>query len=211
MLQTLMAGGWIMALIGLLSLAALTIAIERAIALRRSRVAAGPVLRLMDEYGPRTDPEKAIALCRRHSGPMARVAEECIQARRLAAPQITEIMHATGRAQISALERGMTILEIVAQVSPLLGLLGTVLGMITVFDAVTAEGIGNAQVLSAGIKQALITTVGGLTVAIPSLAAYSVLMKRVDDYATELHERATAFIVKLTAGTEARKHASDRT
>lgn len=207
MFETLAAGGWIMALIGLLSLAGLTIAIERTAALRRPKVIAAPVMRLIDEYGPRTDPNQALALCKRHKGPLARIAEECIQARHLAQPQTTEIMHATGRTQLTSLERGMTILEIIAQVSPLLGLLGTVLGMIDVFDAITAEGVGNAQVLSLGIKKALVTTVGGLVVAIPALAAYSVLMKRIDDYGTELHERATAFIVRLVASERQRKEA----
>lgn len=210
MFETLAAGGWIMGLIGLLSLAMVTIAIERAVALRRPKVIAAPVVRLIDEYGPRTDPNQALTLCQRHKGPLARITGECIHARHLAQPQITEIMHATGRAQLTGLERGMTVLEIIAQVSPLLGLLGTVLGMIDVFDAITAEGVGNAQVLSLGIKKALVTTVGGLTVAIPALAAYSVLMKRIDDYGTELHERATTFIVRLTAAERERRAAQGK-
>jgi biopolymer transport protein ExbB len=91
-------------------------------------------------------------------------------------------------------------LEIVAATSPLLGLLGTVLGMVTVFNAINAEGLGNAQVLSGGISEALITTVTGLIVAIPALAFYSYFSKRVESLANELHEIGTLFIARLVDG-----------
>jgi biopolymer transport protein ExbB len=95
------------------------------------------------------------------------------------------------------LERGLTMLEIIANVSPLIGLLGTVLGMVTVFDAVTAQGLGNPQILAAGISQALITTIAGLCVAIPALAFHGIYSKRVDELSIEMQERATAFLAKL--------------
>jgi len=106
-------------------------------------------------------------------------------------------MRTAGRTQVDRLERGLTVLEIVAAVSPLIGLLGTVLGMVAVFNAITAEGLGNPQILSAGISQALVTTVAGLTVAIPALAFHSLLTKRVDMYAVEMQDRATTFIFKM--------------
>ena len=78
-----------------------------------------------------------------------------------------ETLNAVGRREVERMERGLLVLEIVAGVAPMLGLLGTVLGMVTVFDAVTAQGLGDAQVLSEGISEALITTITGLTIAIP--------------------------------------------
>jgi biopolymer transport protein ExbB len=199
MFHTLAQGGWVMVLIGVSSLAGLTIVIERFVALRRRRVVDPRMLQLAEEYNERTLPESALKACRQSDTPFSRVLEETIKVRHLHHDQVVEAMHATGRTQVGQLERGLTLLEVVANVSPLLGLLGTVLGMITVFDAITVEGIGNARVLSGGISQALVTTVAGLCVAIPASAFHSVLARRVDDYATEMQERATGFIVKLLA------------
>ncbi len=69
--------------------------------------------------------------------------------------------------------------------------------MVEVFNAITAAGLGDPQVLSAGISKALVTTIGGLCVAIPALAFYSLFSKRVDDLAAEMQDRATAFLLKL--------------
>ena len=95
------------------------------------------------------------------------------------------------------LDRGLIVLEIVAGISPLIGLLGTVLGMVTVFDAIAVQGLGNAQVLSEGISKALVTTVGGLCVAIPALAFHSIFSRRVESLAVEMHDLATGFLSKL--------------
>jgi biopolymer transport protein ExbB len=101
---------------------------------------------------------------------------------------------------VGQLERGLTVLEMVAGVSPLIGLLGTVLGMVTMFSAITAQGTSNPQVVSGGISEALITTVGGLAVAIPAVAAHALLSRRVEQYAIEMQERATSFLVLLQRG-----------
>ncbi len=181
------------------SLAALTIIIERSFALRRFVVIDPHITRLMDQYEGEGHADAAILACRRSNGPFARIIEEVLRARRLDHSQVLETMHSTGRSQLGTLERGLTILEIVAGISPLIGLLGTVLGMVTVFDAITIEGIGNPQVLSDGISKALITTVAGLVVAIPALAMHSWFSRRVEDLAAEMQDRATGFIFKLHA------------
>ncbi len=199
MLRTLLQGGIMMVPIGICSLVGLTIIIERLIALRRRLVFDEQVMRLVDGFSDKTSPEMALGICRRGHGAFARLIEECLQVRHLEHDQIIETMHASGRTQVASLERGLNILEIIAGVAPLLGLLGTVLGMIRVFNAITARGIGNPQVLSSGIAEALITTVAGLCVAIPAVAFHSWLARRVDDYATEMQERATGFIVRLMA------------
>jgi biopolymer transport protein ExbB len=183
--------------LGVCSLLGLAIIIERTVALRRSAIIDPGVLRLMDQYTGSTSDEEAVVACRKARGPFARIIEEIIKSRHLDHTQIIEGMHATGRNQMSTLERGLTLLEIIAGVSPLLGLLGTVLGMITVFNAITAQGLGNPQVLSEGIAKALVTTVTGLCVAIPALAGHSWFSRRADDLASEMQERATAFIAKL--------------
>jgi len=193
----LVQGGWIMLPLLVCSLAAATIIIERCLALRRAAVFDPRALRIVDEYVGERSAEQAIAACRRAEGPFARMVEEILKTRHLDHAHALETMYATGRTQVGVLERGLTVLEIVANVSPLLGLLGTVLGMVTVFNAITAKGIGNPQVLSDGISKALITTVAGLCVAIPALAFHSWLSKRVDDFAAEMQDRATSFIGRI--------------
>lgn len=199
MFQTLAQGGLIMIPIGICSLLGLTVIIERFIALRRARVIPESIIDLTERYSADTSIEKAVQRCDRERGAFARIIRECITARRLEHAQVIETMHATGRTQVGRLERGLIVLEIVANITPLLGLLGTVLGMITVFNAITVQGVGNPQVLSDGISKALITTVAGLSVAIPAVACHSWLSRRIDDYATEMQERATVFIVRLLA------------
>ncbi len=91
----------------------------------------------------------------------------------------------------------MILLEIIAAITPLLGLLGTVWGMMEVFNVISAEGLGDAQQLSHGISRALITTIAGLCVAMPALAFHGMLMRRVNTLATEMQERAIALILRV--------------
>jgi biopolymer transport protein ExbB len=196
-LELLQQGGWPMIPLAILSVVGVTIVIERALALRRRSVIAPGIVRLAQSFESEAAAESAIIACQRANGAFARIVEQVIRDRHLEHAQALERMRAVGRTQLGRLERGLTLLEIVAAVSPLIGLLGTVLGMVTIFNAITAQGLGNPQVLSDGISKALITTVAGLSVAIPALAFHSLLSKRVDELATEMQDYATAFIIRL--------------
>ena len=195
--ELIAVGGWPMIVLGVCSVAGLTIAIERAAALRRGAVLDAGVVSATENYGGAAQAEQTLAACQRGKGAFARIIEELVRKRSLDHAQAIETMRAVGRTQVGRLERGLAVLEIVAGISPLIGLLGTVLGMVTVFNAITAEGLGNPQVLSDGISKALITTVGGLSVAIPALAAHAMLSRRVEELAIEMQDRATAFLVLL--------------
>ena len=92
------------------------------------------------------------------------------------------------------LERYLTSLGIIASISPLLGLLGTVVGMIQVFSALMLDGSGHPEALAGGISEALITTAAGLTVAIPSLMLHRFFLRRVDDLVVELERQATHLV-----------------
>jgi len=197
MLGMLKQGGWPMIPLGLCSLIGLTIILERIVALRRRAVIDPEVEHLVEQYHDGISPDEAILRCKRAHGPFARIIEEIIRARKYDHVHVLETMHAVGRQQIGTLERGLTVLEIIAGISPLIGLLGTVLGMVTVFNAITLHGLGRPEILSDGISKALVTTVAGLCVAIPALAAHSWLSRRVDDLATEMQNRATGFIAKI--------------
>lgn len=195
--ELLQQGGWPMLPLAVCSFVALTIILERAYALRRDRVIESRIIRALDDYKSETSAEKLIIVCQRSRSAFARIIEEVLKARNLEHAQSIEIMHAVGRTQVGRLERGLTIVEIIAGISPLIGLLGTVLGMVTVFNAITSEGLGNPQVLADGISKALVTTVAGLCVAIPALAFHGIFSKRVEELATEMQDRATSFIIKL--------------
>lgn len=198
-LGLLKQGGIVMFPIALCSLIAVTIVVERSLALRRGRVIQPAVLRILDSYQSEDEAAHALALCQRNGGAFARIIEEILAHRRLGHAQSVESMRAVGRSQVGRLERGLTVLEIVAAISPLLGLMGTVLGMVTIFEAITESGLGNPRVLADGIGKALITTIAGLAVAIPALAFHSILARRVEELAVEMQDRATRFLVKVQA------------
>lgn len=193
----LQQGGWPMIPLGLFSLAALTIIIERTFALRRAKVFPARVLEVLDVYHGETSAETAIQVCQRSRGALARIIEAAIGTRHLDYHRAIESVNSAGRREVGFLERGLLILQVVAEISPLMGLLGTVLGMVSVFDAITAGGIGDPQVLADGISKALITTVTGLCVAIPALAFHSFFSRRVETFATEMQDVATGFVTRL--------------
>ena len=181
------------------SLAAVTIIIERLVALRRGRVLQAGVVDALRSYAGEDSVKPTLDVCVQSGGAFARIIEELLNARHLDHVHVIETVHVTGRREVGRLERGLIVLEIIAGISPLIGLLGTVLGMVTVFDAITAEGIGDPQVLSDGISKALITTVAGLCVAIPSLAFHSYLSNLVESMAIEMEELATGFSARMRA------------
>jgi biopolymer transport protein ExbB len=192
-------GGWPMVPLGLCSVIALAIIIERAIALRHARVLEGRVLEGIAGYRGAEDASAVLVLCQRTGGPLARVIGDVLRNRKLPYAQALDKMHAIGRIQVARLERGLTVLEIIASVSPLMGLLGTVLGMLTVFETITQQGLGDPMLLAGGIREALVTTIAGLCVGIPALGFHSYYTKRVDQLAGEIQDHATNFILRLQA------------
>ncbi|MEL6215646.1 MAG: MotA/TolQ/ExbB proton channel family protein, partial [Pseudomonadota bacterium] len=105
-----------------------------------------------------------------------------------------ESIEDTGRHVVHELERYIDTLGTIAAVSPLLGLLGTVVGMVEVFTEITAAGVGNPAVLAGGISQALITTAAGLTVAIPSLVGFRYVRNKVDALVVQMEKEALKLI-----------------
>lgn len=98
------------------------------------------------------------------------------------------------------MERYLTSLGVIASISPLLGLLGTVVGMIKVFTALMLEGAGNANVLAGGISQALITTAAGLSVAIPALMFHRFFLRRVDELMVTMEQEAGKLVEIMQGG-----------
>jgi biopolymer transport protein ExbB len=109
-----------------------------------------------------------------------------------------------GRQELHRMERGLVVLETIATASPLLGLLGTGFGMIEVFQVVAAQGTGQAQLLSAGISEALISTVTGLSIAVPMLVMYNFFARKVEDLSVAIESQAVRLLNRL-----APSHADD--
>ena len=178
------------------SVVAAAIVIERAWTLRRRRVVPeGLVQRVAARLG-----EGAAALAELDGrSPLAQV----IAAGAGSAGRGREHMQAAMQEAVDRanhdLQRYLTTLGIIASVTPLLGLLGTVVGMIEVFSALMLAGAGNAQALAGGIAEALITTAAGLSVAIPALMFHRYFLRRVDDLALEMEQEA-ARLADLVCG-----------
>ena len=191
-------GGYTMAPLLLCSVLALIVIIERSFALRRRHVIAEPVLVAVDRIKGTPDAERALTVCGKLRGHFANIICHAIRNRHLSKRENAEELEFVGRQEASHLERGLVILEIVAGVAPLLGLLGTVLGMVQIFGVISEEGlVGQTPSLSEGISKALITTVAGLIVAIPSLVCHSYFSRKVDELVLEMEQHCHDLLGRL--------------
>jgi biopolymer transport protein ExbB len=164
--------------LGLLSVVAVAIILERLWVLRRTNyLEQGTVNALSGLLGGR-DYKAAVDYCHRHPGPFTELVSTMVENRYAPYDELKEILQDTGRRQLLGLQRGLPALATIVGGAPLLGLLGTVLGMIAIFKAVATGGTGITEQLATGISQALITTATGLIIAIPALFTHSFLEAR---------------------------------
>jgi biopolymer transport protein ExbB len=177
----LKAGGITMIPPGLCSILTLALIIEKAYTLRARRVIAPEIVGLIENMDGAEDIVASIAVCDRADTPFARVIKTGLVNYRLPRSENIEMVQAAARHEVGSLERGLLMLEIITGISPLLGLLGTVLGIFHIFNVLVVSGVGETSRLSAGISDALITTIAGLFIAIPALVGHSYYSKRVED------------------------------
>ncbi len=190
-------GGVIMVPILLCSLLAFAITVERLWNLRRKRVLRYDVLNLIEELLREQKIPEATTLCKRHESTMTRVLLVALLNYDRPKAEIKEMIEDQGRQEVPYLERYLTTLGTIASISPFLGLLGTVVGLLKVFQAIAqVGGMTNASVLSEGIHNALITTVGGLCVAIPSLITYNYFARRAEELILEV-ERVSLRLLNI--------------
>ncbi|MCP5328756.1 MAG: MotA/TolQ/ExbB proton channel family protein [Steroidobacteraceae bacterium] len=190
MWEIVRAGGPLMWPIILCSVVALGIMVERMWTLQTSRVMPPGLLQKiwqLVESGQVTD--KVVAALEQNS-PLGRVLAAGLASRHRPRAVMMERLQDTGRHVVHELERFLNTLGTIAAVSPLLGLLGTVTGIIKAFNAITVGAMGDPRALSGGISEALITTAAGLLVAIPALIAYRYLRGRVDRIVIEMEKSA---------------------
>jgi len=192
------SGGPVVVVIGLASVLALTVFIARLIALRRSAILPRALPIQVRDLVLREETAEAMTLCRTNESPLARLLLAALRQAGRRREVVKEVVEEVGRHEAQLLHRGLGILELVAIVSPLMGLLGTVWGMIDVFRAIEVHGVGNAGALAGGIGTALYTTFAGLLVAIPVRIAHSWLLGKVDGLVMDMEETALS-VVDLVA------------
>ncbi|MFO7764821.1 MAG: MotA/TolQ/ExbB proton channel family protein [Pelovirga sp.] len=143
--------------------------------------------------------DAALDLCSRGKTPLARILQVVLKNRGASRSHLKSLAEEVGEREAVSLQRYLGLLATIANVSPLLGLLGTVLGMINAFNVIAAEGVGTPATLGGGISEALITTAAGLSVAVPMLLVHRYLSARADRLTLELEE-ATMNIVDQVEG-----------
>ena len=191
----LVAGGPVMIPIGICSVLALALMVERFVSLRRDRIIPRTFMEgLKDAFAGAGDLEDALAYCERQASALSNIFKAGL--RRL--PQGSEAMEKAiedaGGKEVNKMKRSLRPLSVIATVSPLLGLLGTVYGMISAFQSASAQGVNKADTLAVGIYEALVTTAAGLTLAIPVLIVYQILSTRVDGLVDHMDDQAIEFL-----------------
>ena len=187
-------------LLALTSLVGVTFIVERAWALRWSKVAPRKIAEALDRCDTPGDVEALRAVCQQKPSPLGRlILMACNQLEWPKADNV-EALQTAARHEIVLLERGLVVLEIIVGIAPLLGLVGTIAGMMTVFSDVGQTGLTDAGKLAAGIALILRATLIGLLIAIPSLIAWSYYTKKVEVLAAEMEALCDAFIRRQYAG-----------
>jgi len=199
-------GGAVMIPLAIGSILALAIGIERAISLHRNRIIPdGFMEKLVAKWGDDADEEASLAYCDEVGGPVGHIFKSGILSMEEGPAVVEKAIEDAGCREANILKRSIRGLSVIATVSPLLGLLGTVYGMISAFQTATAVGMGKSDVLAKGIYEALVTTAFGLTIAIPVLLAYQVLNTRIDKIVDELDQMGIEFMRSCIRSAHRRK------
>jgi len=197
MLELFERGGMMMYALALASVVALTIIIERLISLRKKKIIIPEIINIVEQFHGEKDVELARNICSKYSGALPNLIRLGLDNSDMERAEIKEIIEDQGRQEVRKLEKGLGILETVSVIAPLLGLLGTVLGMIKVFGVIKEQGIGQAAALSGGISEALITTVTGLFIGIPALIFFNYFTHKAENFVLDIEKYSNNLIHKL--------------
>lgn len=179
------------------SLIATAVIIERSIALRRSRILPRQIIDLVEAVQPGKDLSLPLEICRRNPGVFSDVMRAGLENADREWEVMRDAVIDAGRQETPTIERHLFWLQTVAQASPLLGLLGTVFGMIKMFSSVSLQGLGDPQVLSHGISEAMLATAEGLCIGIPALVAYNYFTSQAERLIAEIEAHASRLVSRL--------------
>ena len=205
MIDLLKAGGWIMFPILLCSVAAFVICIERSWTLRRTRITPKHLVAQVWGWIKNNQLDRARLKKLKASSPLGEILAAGLVNHAHGRSTMKESIHEAGRLIVINLEKYLNTLGTIAQITPLLGLLGTVIGMIRVFTVITVQGTGDSGALAHGISEALITTATGLIIAIPTLIFHRHFERRVDELVAEMEREALKMVEVLNGERETLK------
>lgn len=197
MLDLLQKGGPLMWIIVLCSITAVGIFFERLFALHRSSIPVGEMLRGLSNILRKENYAEALQECATTPGPVARVAHAMILRHNAPREDLRDIAQEAGQLEVPKLERNMPLLSTIAYATPLIGLLGTIIGLLTTFQEIASQsGYASATDIAEGVYEALLTTAGSLAVALPAFIAYSYLSARINGLIHDM-ERAGIEILAI--------------
>lgn len=194
MLELMKSGGLLMWPLLLCSIISLAIIAERFWSLQSKRIAPRNLVTQVWQWQKSGELDAERMQLLRVGSPLGRILAAGLMNMRHDREVMKESIEEVGRHVVHELERFLNTLGTIASISPLLGLLGTVIGMIKVFAVITTQGVGNPSVLAEGISEALLTTAAGLTVAIPSLMFYRYFQGKVDELVVTMEQEALKMV-----------------
>ncbi|NQV04230.1 MAG: MotA/TolQ/ExbB proton channel family protein [Candidatus Omnitrophica bacterium] len=200
MFEIIQKGGPVMYPIILCSIVAFAIVIERLYHLYKARIDTRDFMNNIEITIKRNRIAEAIKICDNTPGPIAHIVKAGVMKHDRSRQEIRESIEDAGHQEVPRLEKNISLLATIAQISPLLGLLGTVTGMVRAFQIIQEKSASFNPVspgdLAGGIWEALLTTVAGLIVAIPTVVAYNYLVNRVEEFVLEM-ERSTTDVINM--------------
>ena len=197
-----MLGGPVFWLLIALGVTSVLLFFNRLIALRRAQIDYGDFMRGVGNVLDQNNPDEALALCDETPAPVARIVAEAVRQRSSSARVLREIVDATGRAEVGRFERRLALLAIIAQSAPLLGLLGTIVGMARVVLAVGGQALVTRADLVGGAMQTLSAAAAGIVVAVSVQVMYGMLRVRLDRLTADLEAAASQILGILAAHRE---------
>ncbi len=197
MVDIVKAGGWLMAPIILCAIIAMGIAFERYWTLQLKRVIPEDLTSKVWSWVKRDALDQSQIQTLHQGSPLGQILAAGLINRDRDRAIMKDSIEDTGRHVVHELERYLDTLGTIAAITPLLGLLGTVIGMVKVFTAITTHGVGDPTILAGGIAEALITTGAGLSVAIPALIGYRYFRNRIDTLVVEMEKEAIKLVEAL--------------
>jgi len=198
-------GGFLMYPIFFSSLLAIAIFFERMFYLKSIKTSTRKFGNRISDLIRKGNINFAISACRKNISPISQIILAALLKHGSSRDEIKEVIEDTARQEVTILERNLPILATIGNIAPLLGLLGTVFGMIKAFQVVSVVGVGNPGALAGGISEALLTTAFGLSVAIPTIVAYNYLAHRVDRQIKEMESTSVEILELLTVKQDAKE------
>ena len=188
-------GGWIMIVLALLSVLCVYIFIERLMVIRKASKVDPVFMDRIHDYVKTDELKSAINYCRITNTPAANMIEKGIERIARPAAEVQAALENAGNLEVAKLEKGLSVMATISSGAPMIGFLGTVLGMVRAFWEMANAGNNiDITLLSSGIYEAMITTVGGLVVGIVAMFAYNYLVSRVNDVANVLEAQTLSFM-----------------